>query len=81
MNFLLFIEQLCKSASTHHDLCSGEKSSKHAVQGRWKPLVLVVPLRLGLSEFNPVYVQGLKVSPVLVSLLLKNFEEREYFKQ
>ncbi|KAJ9586503.1 hypothetical protein L9F63_019861, partial [Diploptera punctata] len=27
---------------------------------KWKPLVLIVPLRLGLSEINPVYVQGLK---------------------
>lgn len=27
---------------------------------RWKPLLLVVPLRLGLSELNPVYIPGLK---------------------
>lgn len=26
----------------------------------WKPLLLVVPLRLGLSEINPVYLNGLK---------------------
>ncbi|KAJ4436342.1 hypothetical protein ANN_18973 [Periplaneta americana] len=31
-----------------------------SLQGDWKPLVLVVPLRLGLSEINPVYIQGLK---------------------
>ncbi|XP_015522371.1 cysteine protease ATG4B isoform X1 [Neodiprion virginianus] len=28
----------------------------------WKPLLLIVPLRLGLSEINPVYVNGLKTS-------------------
>lgn len=28
---------------------------------RWKPLLLVVPLRLGLSAINPVYVKGLKM--------------------
>ncbi|KAF4523099.1 hypothetical protein B566_EDAN003113 [Ephemera danica] len=27
----------------------------------WKPLLLVLPLRLGLSEINPVYVEGLKM--------------------
>jgi len=28
----------------------------------WKPLVLVIPLRLGISAINPAYVQGVKVS-------------------
>lgn len=27
----------------------------------WKPLLLIVPLRLGLSEMNVIYVEGLKV--------------------
>ncbi|XP_047000119.1 cysteine protease ATG4B [Schistocerca americana] len=27
----------------------------------WKPLLLVIPLRLGLSEINPVYVESLKL--------------------
>ena len=26
--------------------------------GRWQPLLLVVPLRLGLTELNPVYLPG-----------------------
>jgi hypothetical protein len=77
MNFLLFVEQLCKSASAHHDLCPEEKSFKHAFEASWKPLILVVPLRLGLSEINPVYVQGLKVRAVLISLLLKLRAKRE----
>jgi hypothetical protein len=28
---------------------------------QWKPLLLLIPLRLGLSEINPVYINGLKV--------------------
>ncbi|XP_012262653.2 cysteine protease ATG4B [Athalia rosae] len=28
----------------------------------WKPLLLIIPLRLGLSEINPVYINGLKTS-------------------
>lgn len=27
----------------------------------WKPLVLVIPLRLGISAINPAYVQGVKM--------------------
>ncbi|XP_055642753.1 cysteine protease ATG4B [Toxorhynchites rutilus septentrionalis] len=26
----------------------------------WKPLLLIIPLRLGLNEINPIYVAGLK---------------------
>lgn len=26
----------------------------------WKPLLLIIPLRLGLSEINPIYIEGLK---------------------
>lgn len=26
----------------------------------WKPLLLIVPLRLGLNEVNPIYIDGLK---------------------
>lgn len=28
----------------------------------WKPLLLIIPLRLGLSEVNPIYIPGLKRS-------------------
>ncbi|VVC26697.1 Hypothetical protein CINCED_3A005857 [Cinara cedri] len=28
---------------------------------KWKPLVLVIPLRLGISAINPAYVQGVKM--------------------
>ncbi|XP_034196057.1 autophagy-related 4a isoform X1 [Osmia lignaria lignaria] len=29
---------------------------------QWKPLLLLIPLRLGLSEINPIYINGLKNS-------------------
>jgi len=32
----------------------------------WKPLVLVIPLRLGISSINPAYVQGVKVSNIMM---------------
>ena len=41
------------------DLDGGRKreDSKH-----WRPLLLIIPLRLGLTEINPVYISSLKVS-------------------
>lgn len=32
------------------------------ISSQWKPLLLLIPLRLGLSEINPVYINGLKTS-------------------
>lgn len=39
------------------ELCL-EKSTPES----WKPLLLIIPLRLGLSEINPIYVEALKKS-------------------
>ena len=30
-------------------------------QGHWQPLLLIVPLRLGLTDINPIYFEALKV--------------------
>ncbi|EFA03418.1 cysteine protease ATG4B [Tribolium castaneum] len=43
------IRELCLSQGS--DGCSS---------GDWKPLLLIVPLRLGLQEINPIYASGLK---------------------
>lgn len=51
--FILFLEELCSTTEQ-----TKSKSSKKS----WKPLVLVIPLRLGISTINPAYVQGVKVS-------------------
>ena len=32
----------------------------------WKPLLLVIPLRLGLTDINPVYLSSLKVNMGLI---------------
>ncbi|VVC90348.1 unnamed protein product [Leptidea sinapis] len=36
--------------------------SSNVTGSDWMPLLLIVPLRLGLSEINPVYVNGLKLN-------------------
>ncbi|XP_065162792.1 cysteine protease ATG4A isoform X2 [Atheta coriaria] len=43
------------------ELCFAENSpSNTSMRPQWKPLLLVVPLRLGLNEINPIYISGLK---------------------
>uniref|UniRef100_A0A182TAY6 Cysteine protease n=1 Tax=Anopheles maculatus TaxID=74869 RepID=A0A182TAY6_9DIPT len=37
------------------ELCADKKDPD-----AWKPLLLIVPLRLGLSDVNPIYIEGLK---------------------
>ena len=42
----------------------GEDCDKNGVDDKedhWKPLLLIIPLRLGLTEINPVYTTSLKV--------------------
>lgn len=36
------------------------QTSTNLIKNEWKPLLLVVPLRLGLSEINPIYITGLQ---------------------
>lgn len=46
------------------DLCFiksiSQSSSKSLLKNNWRPLLLIVPLRLGLTEINPIYVSGLQ---------------------
>jgi len=69
---LVFVEQLCKSPSQQS---SGDGDFRHT--RNWKPLVLVVPLRLGLNEINPVYVQGLKVRTTITAVLFECYMVEE----
>jgi len=39
---------------------SDQSSSSFNSSPKWKPLVLFIPLRLGLSEINPIYFQSIK---------------------
>lgn len=45
---------------------------------QWKPLLLLIPLRLGLSEINPVYINGLKVIRVCVCMRVWRLRCKRY---
>lgn len=49
---MLNLEKCC-TISLSVTLCQDDEDS-------WKPLLLIIPLRLGLSEINPIYIDGLK---------------------
>ena len=38
------------------------KQHKKGVCNKWSPLLLIIPLRLGLNEFNSDYKEPIKVS-------------------
>lgn len=51
-----------RSKKSSQDSSKQDKNKQNTVDVKsWKPLLLVIPLRLGLTEINSVYVQSLKV--------------------
>lgn len=55
------IKNLCKASESGTDSEDNEESVKKL----WKPLVLFIPLRLGLTEINPIYFKSLKTTFVM----------------
>lgn len=55
-----FPEKLC--------VITEQTSKTNSSKNTWKPLVLIIPLRLGISTINPAYVQGVKVSSSILFL-------------
>ena len=41
--------------------CDGSIQCSGSVKDHWRPLLLIIPLRLGLTDINPVYNGALKV--------------------
>jgi hypothetical protein len=55
--------------------CSCHSSSAPDKQNRyWRPLLLIIPMRLGLSEINPIYFSAIKVCqvPMMKHCLIHN---------
>lgn len=54
------IKKLCCNQEGNPDSKSNEDQMYENKTKVWKPLLLIIPLRLGLNEINPIYIQGLK---------------------
>ena len=75
LNQTFFLEKLCTGSSvaaeaetstssnptSHFEAQSGTTNSLANQETTWKPLLLIIPLRLGLSDINPIYFDHLKV--------------------
>lgn len=40
------------------------------IQNSWKPLVIIIPLRLGLNDVNSEYIEQLKVNQLNSKILI-----------
>ncbi len=53
---------------------SGDTGESEGSVGKWtKPLLLFIPLRLGLTELNPIYFTDLKVGDFTAVMKTKTF--------
>ena len=48
--------------------CDKNGTEEETTTEHWKPLLLIIPLRLGLTEINSVYTESLKVNAHLVNV-------------
>ncbi|KAG7311683.1 hypothetical protein JYU34_002736 [Plutella xylostella] len=54
-------EDILQQCTVTNDRGDTSTSSDSVFISDWMPLLLIVPLRLGLSEINPIYIEGLKI--------------------
>ncbi|KAM3962743.1 autophagy-related 4a [Aphomia sociella] len=54
-------EDILQQCVINNDRGDTSSAADNLVLSDWMPLLLIVPLRLGLSEINPVYFEGLKI--------------------
>lgn len=58
-NIIIFVVKQCKvEGGTTVEV---DDNIPLKAPSQWKPLLLLIPLRLGLNEINPIYINGLKV--------------------
>ncbi|XP_049868971.1 cysteine protease ATG4B [Pectinophora gossypiella] len=54
-------EDILQQCIVNNDRGDCSSAPDNLIVTDWMPLLLIVPLRLGLSEINPVYINGLKM--------------------
>ena len=61
-------DNVAEGPITNGDVDDGRMSKRKSstasdvITTTWKPVLLVIPLRLGLTEINPMYISSLKAS-------------------
>lgn len=65
MNFFVSIEDLLGKACQINSMIPNLIKKSHDTQNSWKPVVIIIPLRLGLNDVNSEYIEQLKVNQIL----------------
>lgn len=60
MKYVKKIGQFLPNVKVAHNFLSIPVNLCQDDDDSWTPLLLIIPLRLGLSEINPIYTDGLK---------------------
>ncbi|KAI7693003.1 hypothetical protein SSS_03573 [Sarcoptes scabiei] len=60
--FLKDISQNCSTQLIQQRAITHQESNDFHEVSNWKPLLLFIPLRLGLAEINPIYFKSLKTT-------------------
>lgn len=59
---MINLEKHCRIYSDNDQDKLDAKEDNETKSYQWKPLILFIPLRLGLSQINPLYFRGLKTT-------------------
>ncbi|XP_027195798.2 autophagy-related 4a [Dermatophagoides pteronyssinus] len=62
MDNIVFLDDIKKSCKINDDDDDDDETKCQEITSKWKPLILFIPLRLGLTEINPVYFRALKTT-------------------
>ena len=58
-------QRLNVQVAMNNVLVISEIIASSCIEGPWKPLLLFVPVRLGINDINPMYFSSLKVIELL----------------
>ena len=64
-------QRLNVQVAMNNVLVISEIIASSCTEGPWKPLLLFVPVRLGINDINPMYFSSLKVFNSVNSLKIK----------
>ena len=62
MDNTLILDDIRKIEAKPNDVETNPRRNTDATKKSWKPLVIIIPLRLGLNEVNVEYIDQIKVN-------------------
>lgn len=57
----LYIDEIVNKCTIPAQEKKKQSTTESSVSDQWKPLVILIPLRLGLEKINPIYKTAIRV--------------------